>query len=788
MPFMKFIRILLTSVSWPCLLIFLSWGFQCTAQTWMAGFSCRKKITFNKNKIEGKSVKLPSGQVNSGLLNFPVLISLEGPEFKFYGDNFDPKMSNVNGLDIAFADAADPAIPLNIQLDHYDPVAGKLTCWVQIPFLVSRESITSPSAVYFYYGAAILHDPDGSSAQELWRADYRTITHLNEGNEGKIGQGLLLSGNPTEKRLSGDTGTEFFLSAWVLTDRTGPEQMVLTNESVGKGGYKLKLNALGNLVLEGFYGSLPSWSLTSSVALSSGVWHYVAAKVINGEARLYVDGATVASKSSVNIRLGIGGEVFLGVSKQGTLYLSGSLDEVRIGKTMQTLEWIKTEYENQNSPAGFYSIGAAEFSPLIIPPIFTFIGGKNAFWDEPVNWDKGITPSDHSNVRIQEGKTVELRRNVVLNKLLLEKNSALYFYAALELEHYAELQVNSGLFSGAAGDIIFRLKGNLENNGEISLVRGGNKMVFSGGSSKIKVSGTGKTSTAILELDRLFPADEVSLEGSFYILDFVDPIRGRLYANGRLVFLSSAERTAVLAPFRTREAEILGDVQVQCFIAGGFPVPSSGRGWRLLSSPVCTSGLQYGFDALKNSVFITGPGGVLNGFDPSSNNAATLYSHDQRLPGSLSQKYLPIPTMQTLLPLGKGFFMFSRGDRTVPGAYSHQVQNPPFSNASSYVATYTGRLVTGRLAIAVYNEDRGQEGDGFNLLGNPYAAPIRWGSIYKENVGPYVWLYDPLNGAYKVSDDPDEVIPAGSGFFIKVLNGFKSGSIVFDEDCKVKYR
>lgn len=785
---MMFIRILLTRVSWLCLLILLSWRFQCTAQTWMAGFSCRKKITFNKNKIEGKSVKLPSGQVNSGLLNFPVLISLEGPEFKFGGDNFDPKISNANGLDIAFADAADPAIPLNIQLDHYDPVAGKLTCWVQIPFLVSRESITAPTSVYFYYGSSLLHDPDSFAAQELWRADYRTITHLNEGNEGKIGQGLLLNGSSTEKRLAGNTGTEFFLSAWVWTDKTGLEQMIMTNDSTGKGGYQLKLSTSGNLILEGFYGSLPSWSLTSFAALSSGVWHYVAAKVINGEARLYVDGATAASKSSVNIRLGIGGQVFLGASKQGTLCLSGRLDEVRIGKTMQTLEWIKTEYENQNNPAGFYSTGATEFSPLITPSVFTFVGVKNSFWDEPVNWDKGIIPSDHSNIRIKEGKTVELHQNVVLNKLLLEKNSALYLYAGLELEDYTELQVNSNLFSGAAGDIVFRLKGNLQNNGEISLVSRGNKMVFSGGSSKIRVSGAGKTSTAILELDRLFLTDEVSLEGSFYILDFVRLIRGRLCVNGRLVFLSSAERSAALASLKTREAEILGDVQVQCFIAGGFPAPSSGRGWRLLSSPVCTSGLQYGFYALKNSVFITGPGGVLNGFDPSPKNAASLYYHDQHLPGTLSQKYLPIPNMQTLLPLGKGFFMFSRGDRTVPDAYSHQVQNPPFSNASSYLATYTGRLFTGRLAIAVYNEDSGQEGDGFNLLGNPYAAAIRWGSIYKENVGPYVWLYDPLNGAYKVSDDPDEVIPAGSGFFIKVLHGFKSGSIVFDEDCKIDYR
>ncbi|PTT00688.1 hypothetical protein DBR11_09425 [Pedobacter sp. HMWF019] len=786
---MKFIRILLTRTSGLCALMFLSCGFQSAAQTWMTGFACRKKITFNKNKIEGKPVKLPGGQETSGLLNFPVLISLEGPELKFEGDYFDPKISNANGLDIAFADATAPAIALNMQLDHYDPVAGKITCWVQLPFLASRESITAPSAVYFYYSASILHNPDGAAAQEIWRADYNMFTHLNEGNEGKIGQGMFLNGSSTEKRLSENTGTEFLLSAWILTDRTGVEQMVMTNESAGKGGYQLKLIASGNLVLEGFYGALPSWSLNSSAALSPGAWHYVAAKVVSGEARLYIDGATVASKSSVNIRLGIGGQVLLGVSKQNSLYLSGKLDEVRIGKTIRTLEWIKTEYENQNNPAGFCSIGTTEFSPQTTPSIFTFVGVKNSLWDEPVNWDKGIIPPDHSNIRIKEGKTVELRKDVVLNKLLLEQNSALYLYAGLELEQYAELQVNSGMFSGATGDIVFKLKGNLENNGEISLTGGGNKMVFSGGTSKIRVSGAGKASISILELDRLFLADEVNLEGGLYIQNFIRLIRGRLYTNGRLTLLTTANRAAALAPVENlEEVEILGDVQAQCFIAGGFPLPSSGRGWRLLSSPVCNPNLQYGFEALKRSVFITGQGGVLNGFDPSPNNAATLYSHDQQLPGMLAQKYLPIPNMHTLLPVGRGFFLFSRGDRTVPGAYSQQIQNPPFSSADSYIMTYTGRLFTGRLTITVYNEDRGQEGDGFNLLGNPYAASIRWGSIYKENIGPYVWLYDPLNASYKVSDDPDEVIPAGSGFFIKVLNGFKSGVIVFNEDCKVNYR
>jgi len=272
------------------------------------------------------------------------------------------------------------------------------------------------------------------------------------------------------------------------------------------------------------------------------------------------------------------------------------------------------------------------------------------------------------------------------------------------------------------------------------------------------------------------------------VMNSLKLVNGELNANGQLVLLSHNGITAALHPVPPN-ASINGQVQVQSFVDGTFPFPATGRGWRLLSSPVIHTTVagneQYHLQAIKNSVFVTGKAGTAKGFDASPNNGATIYTHNQSLPGTLAQKYVPIPDMQVQIPIGKGFFVFSRGNRMLPNAYQQQIQSPPFSNAEPYILTYTGRLFTGDLTIEVFNNIKGGVGDGFNLLGNPYAAPIRWGSLEKVNVGPFIWLFDPLNNSYYVSDNPNELIQPGTGFFIKVNEGADSGSIGFNERSKV---
>src|SRR5690606_8571087 len=105
-------------------------------------------------------------------------------------------------------------------------------------------------------------------------------------------------------------------------------------------------------------------------------------------------------------------------------------------------------------------------------------------------------------------------------------------------------------------------------------------------------------------------------------------------------------------------------------------------------------------------------------------------------------------------------------------------------NPESYIILHKGLLFQGDLQLQLQNRNMGEAGDGFNLLGNPYAATISWAALQKENLSPYVWKFNPLNNAYDVSSDPNTSIAAGEGFFVKVLSGHNSGSLRFTEAAK----
>jgi hypothetical protein len=54
----------------------------------------------------------------------------------------------------------------------------------------------------------------------------------------------------------------------------------------------------------------------------------------------------------------------IGVEAASLVYpWDGWIDEVRISKINQSQQWISTEYNNQNDPYSFVSIGPEESSP-----------------------------------------------------------------------------------------------------------------------------------------------------------------------------------------------------------------------------------------------------------------------------------------------------------------------------------------------------------------------------------------------------------------------------------------
>ncbi len=108
------------------------------------------------------------------------------------------------------------------------------------------------------------------------------------------------------------------------------------------------------------------------------------------------------------------------------------------------------------------------------------------------------------------------------------------------------------------------------------------------------------------------------------------------------------------------------------------------------------------------------------------------------------------------------------------------------SGASAATATFSGNLITSDQTPNLTNDGSGNVNyNGYNLLGNPFASAIQWGtgSWNLNNVADEVHVWD--NGSYKsyaggVGALTDGIIPAQQGFFVKANGPSPSLSIPAD--------
>jgi hypothetical protein len=98
---------------------------------------------------------------------------------------------------------------------------------------------------------------------------------------------------------------------------------------------------------------------TSFSPFSLGAWHYGVYTYDGTTHRLYVDGVQRATcTGTCNVETGSFTQIYVGTFAclNCELY-KGKLDEFRISKVARSAGWISTEYNNQNSPSTFLSVG-----------------------------------------------------------------------------------------------------------------------------------------------------------------------------------------------------------------------------------------------------------------------------------------------------------------------------------------------------------------------------------------------------------------------------------------------
>lgn len=346
----------------------------------------------------GKHILIQSSQVVGpvNLINFPVLISFTDADLRTISNGGN--IENTNGYDIIFT-MGDCSTQLDHQIEQYNASTGEYIAWVNIPLLPS----TTNHGIHMYYGnSAISTNPSTTST---WNSNYEAVWHMNNnpststltdysGNgvngashgsmttsdlvSGKIGDAIDFDGSndyfslASKNYTTSNIITQISISAWVRTNYTSTSYS--NNWSIldfdRSEYFNMYVHGDGRL---GFSSSATSSSIHDAYGGTSGdlndnTWHYVTG-VYNGTDKLYyIDGNLVLTSGNPHGGLGIGRTVtrygFIGDGSEASsynggrnnIYYDGQYDEIRFTTSALSSDWIQTEFNNQNSPASFYTV------------------------------------------------------------------------------------------------------------------------------------------------------------------------------------------------------------------------------------------------------------------------------------------------------------------------------------------------------------------------------------------------------------------------------------------------
>jgi FlaG/FlaF family flagellin (archaellin) len=307
--------------------------------------------------------------------NFPALISIS--------NDAEIAAKSTDGSEIYFTSDAAGTNKLDHDLLSYfeDGSGADVVAWVKVPSLVSGGSI------YVWYGAtsAAVENPTG-----VWDS-YEGVWHFDEGSG-------LTSADSTSNGNDGDllntawtTGPNAAMSSALSfngatsRDTLPPSSLTMTNAVTVEGWIKCT-NTFGRWFMKSEisgapydeYGIGPTgggdirWELATSAgiqyidtnALDTTTWHYVVGTWDGAIMKTYVNGVQQLETKAVSGTITtLAPSATIGYGAYGGAphaFLNGSIDELRISSTARLLDWIQTEYNNMNDPAGFINPLGAE--------------------------------------------------------------------------------------------------------------------------------------------------------------------------------------------------------------------------------------------------------------------------------------------------------------------------------------------------------------------------------------------------------------------------------------------
>lgn len=309
------------------------------------------------------------------------------------------------------------------------------------------------------------------------------------------------------------------------------------------------------------------------------------------------------------------------------------------------------------------------------------------------------------------------------------------------------LTINNGAtFDISASNYSVTLTGDFTNDGSFNAQSG--NLNFSGSNAQSLIS---STTTDLYDLTINKSSNTTTFSsGTYNINNSVTLTSGSL---------ANAGATVTLTSDATKTARI-GNSQSSGTFSGNFVIQKhiSGRtaSWHDLSSPVVSTTL---FD-WDDEMFMSGvsssdsPVGIA-GDDGWAGSFQSVVVYDES-----GSAFDPLTTNTGALIVGKGYEIWFADD---------------MSNWNAKTITTVGTPNKGSISIPVQNT-----GDGNNLVGNPFASSILWGSCTRSNLDANFYMLDNSGnfGTYGLADE----IPPHQGFWVYSSSG--SPSLTIPENSK----
>ena len=341
----------------------------------LGGYCYRKTLTINASQVSG----------SSDLSNFPVLVSITDTDLRTTANG--GFVENASGFDIVFT-SSDGTTLLDHEIGEYNASTGLYRAWVRVPTLsatvdteilmnfgnntVSTDPSTNTTWDASFVGVWHMEGDPSTSAPQQTDASTNTNNATAAGSQtgadlvtGQIGNAIDFDGSDDNYTAADNTSLDITsslsVSMWVNLDDNSATQGLLSKRGATDNAYGFFLASSATPAMR-LGSSFTDVNANASSGIATGTWYHLAAVYSNSSSnvRFYVNGALLGTAVSTSDTPESNASILeIGTEAAGS-FINGRMDEVHLSAVERNSDWIATEYNNQNAPGSFLTVGSLE--------------------------------------------------------------------------------------------------------------------------------------------------------------------------------------------------------------------------------------------------------------------------------------------------------------------------------------------------------------------------------------------------------------------------------------------